>query len=183
MMRRMRLRQLVPRLRRAIEPRQRAQRLEVVAVDAIGGEPRVERVALATELLFPHATEVLVERNLLAVAGATAIWRSMISTSSSHLLAARREVGEGAERLRLLAADVEHATEQLDRLVLLVERVASRSAPCARRCRPSPRRRRRCRSASRRSRAAASSPRGGSGSLSIASSARRLRLSCSRTAV
>ena len=68
MIRRIVWRQLVPRLRRSIQPRQRAQRLEVVAVDPIGGEPRVERVALAAELVFPDLAEVLVQQNLIVVA-------------------------------------------------------------------------------------------------------------------
>src|SRR5690606_26280831 len=98
------LRQLVPRLRGAIQPRQAAQRLEVVPVDAVGGEPPIECVAPAVELLFPRAPEVLVERNLVRVRS----HRDLALDDLDELLPlvlARREVREGLQGLRLLATD------------------------------------------------------------------------------
>src|SRR6185437_8092952 len=52
-----RLRQLVPRVRGLIERRQGAQRLEIARIEPIGAEPRIERAALAAELLAPHAAQ------------------------------------------------------------------------------------------------------------------------------
>ena len=48
--------------------RERAQRLEVVAVDAVRCEPRVEGVELALELVLPDVAEALVQPDLVLIA-------------------------------------------------------------------------------------------------------------------
>src|SRR6201999_2666529 len=91
---------------------------EVVAVEPVGGEPGVERVALAGELVLPHPAELLVQPDLVLVA----LGRGDLAVDDLDqllpALAPHAQLAERLERLGILAADVEHAVPQLDRLVL-----------------------------------------------------------------